>query len=193
MFEEVMIQKGWIYRERGEFDTGPRLSLAPPLRLVVSAKLHTRSNGGVSILGVFFLFLCFFSLLAFWLLGFSASCWFMRLLLAFWLWLFHISFIPSSCSAGGVLAFAASRIISITSFHHGRVEKPLDRAPGSAKIQRFFLNILTCSLPVAKSTVEDEATQHVEGKAVARCIETAERTCSSPRHDRTTLFWLPST
>ena len=57
---------------------------------------------------------CFFSLLASWLLGFSASwllgflafCWFMRLLVAL---AFRILCIPSASLAGGVLAFAAFR------------------------------------------------------------------------------------
>ena len=35
--------------------------------------------------------------------------------------------------------------------HRGRVEKPADRSAGSARIQRFFLKILTCLLPVEKS------------------------------------------
>ena len=41
----------------------------------------------------FFLFFSFF-LLASWLPGFSAFCWFMRLLVAFWLWLFASSAFP---------------------------------------------------------------------------------------------------
>ena len=88
-----------------------------------------------------YLFFAFrFWLLASWLLGFSASCWFMRLLVAFWLWLFAVSAFPvplrqvafwllrlfaglCGCCKLWLLAFApfhcfldlASHIISITS------------------------------------------------------------------------------
>ena len=49
------------------------------------------------LLGFSFFFLDFGSMASFsasWLLGFLASCWFMRLLGAFWLWLFASSAFP---------------------------------------------------------------------------------------------------